>query len=88
MGIRSEFNTLVEALDVERSVRSALTLAAKLVGAPAEERIQWGARAYREHETMRYALSAERARRDLAWAPRTSFEDGLALCIEAARRGR
>lgn len=69
----------------ERTVRSALTLAAALVDDRAPSSIQWGALPYREHETMRYALSSARARRELAWAPRTSFEDGLAACIAAAR---
>lgn len=70
----------------ERTVRSALSLAASLVGPGAAERLQWGALPYREHETMRYVLSAARARRELAWAPSTSFEAGLAACVQAARR--
>lgn len=69
----------------ERTVRSALTLAAALVDDRAPSSIQWGALPYRADETMRYALSSARARRELAWAPRTSFEDGLAACIAAAR---
>lgn len=74
------------ASERERTVRSALTLAASLVGPGAVERIQWGALPYRPHETMRYVLSAARARRELDWAPRTSFEAGLAACVLAARR--
>lgn len=69
----------------ERSVRSALTAAAALVGGRAPALLQWGALPYREHETMRYALASARARQDLAWAPRTSFEEGLAVSVAAAR---
>lgn len=69
----------------ERTVRGALALAAALVDDRAPSLIRWGALPYREHETMRYALSSVRARRELDWAPRISFEDGLAACIAATR---
>jgi nucleoside-diphosphate-sugar epimerase len=82
---RRATGTFNVASDREVSVRHALTLLAEQLGGGAPAHIQWGALPYREHETMRYALDAARARAQLDWAPRVSLEEGMAVCVRAAR---
>lgn len=72
----------------ERSVRALLEQLAALVGAEAAALVQWGARPYRDGETLRYALAIEQARAELGWAPTTTLEAGLAACVQAARAAR
>ena len=40
---------------------------------------------YRATETGDFVFSIEKARRQLGWSPRVSFEDGIAMTVEAAR---
>jgi UDP-glucose 4-epimerase len=70
----------------EVPVREAALTIARAVGPEAHDLLDIGALPYREHEQMRYALDASRARESLGWTPRVELAAGVARVVEDARR--
>ncbi len=70
----------------EVSIRDAARAIARAVSREASALLDIGALPYREHEQMRYALDASRARQVLGWTPQVDFATGVERVVEAARR--
>jgi len=66
-------------------IKDVALMAAQLLGEHREKLLDFGAKAYRQGEAMRYCASHDKARMLLDWLPRISLETGLLRTIDSMR---
>ena len=68
-------------------LRDIALIAARMVGANAEDLLRFGVLPYRPNEIMDYSADIALARELLGWSPRISLEEGIRKTIESYRNG-